>query len=147
MKTLFPAYRVSDLERSLEFYAAVGYRCLGRVELGDGSSLAMLKFPEEAAVSLELVHRPADGPASPGGFDHLPIQVYDLADTLARLIEVGLEPGPLEYPGGEDGPRTAWLTDPDGYRLELVQWPPGQEDGLTEAAFADAEPPTEAGPA
>ncbi|MGH3088226.1 MAG: VOC family protein, partial [Rubrobacteraceae bacterium] len=26
--------------------------------------------------------------------------------------------------------------DPDGYRIELVEWPPGHPDGLTEADFS-----------
>ena len=29
--------------------------------------------------------------------------------------------------------RTAWVTDPDGYRIELVQWPEGHADGLSAA--------------
>jgi hypothetical protein len=33
-------------------------------------------------------------------------------------------PGVLA-PAGSDGPRTSWITDPDGYRIELVQWPAG----------------------
>jgi lactoylglutathione lyase len=41
----------------------------------------------------------------------------------------------VEFPGGPDGPQTAWLTDPDGYRIELVQWPPGHPDGITAADF------------
>ena len=28
------------------------------------------------------------------------------------------------------------LTDPDGYRIELVQWPPGHPAGMTAADFA-----------
>jgi hypothetical protein len=28
-----------------------------------------------------------------------------------------------------------WLVDPDGYRIELVQWPPGHRDGITAADF------------
>ena len=43
---------------------------------------------------------------------------------------------PAEVPTGTDGPRTSWITDPDGYRIELVQWPPGHADGMTEADFA-----------
>ena len=73
MKTLHPAYRVTDLASSLSFYTALGYRELGRVELGDG----------------------------------------------ARLT----------------GAQTSWLTDPDGYRIELVQWPPGHADGISAADF------------
>jgi lactoylglutathione lyase len=139
VKTLFPSYRVSDLDRSLEFYSRLGYRCLGTVALGDGASLAMLQFPEEPAVSLELGHRPGDGPVRPGGFDHLAVQVDDLVATLERLTRTGLRPGPLEWPAGEDGPRTAFLDDPDGYRIELVQWPAGHPDGITAADFSGAQ--------
>jgi hypothetical protein len=59
-----------------------------------------------------------------------------LAATLKRLTEVGLEPEPVRYPGGSEGPKTSWLTDPDGYRIELVEWPPGHPDGITEADFS-----------
>lgn len=137
MKTLFVAYRVSDLERSLEFYATLGYVELGRVAVGDGGRLAILKFPDEPVATLELVHRPAAGRVAVGsGFDHLAIQVDTLATTLAMLTEAGLEPEPAQYPAGPHGPKTSWLTDPDGYRIELVEWPPGHSDGITAADFA-----------
>ncbi|GAB3411618.1 VOC family protein [Flindersiella endophytica] len=136
-KTILIGLRVTDLEKSLAFYTALGYKALGVVPFDDGSQLTMLKLPDEPSVSLELVHRPADGPVDVGtGFDHLAIQYDVLADILESLTAAGLEPGPMELPGGPDGPKTAWITDPDGYRIELVEWPPGQEDGLTEAAFA-----------
>ena len=32
--------------------------------------------------------------------------------------------------------RTAWIADPDGNRIELVQWPPGHPDGMTAADFS-----------
>ncbi|GAQ51292.1 VOC family protein [Streptomyces acidiscabies] len=136
MKTLFVSYRVTDLDRSLGFYTALGYTELGRVEIGDGACLAILKFPEEPAASLELVHRPGAGPVDVGsGFDHLAIQVEALATTRETLAEAGLSPGPLQYPGGPHGPKTSWLTDPDGYRIELVEWPSGHADGITAEDF------------
>ncbi|MGH7777713.1 MAG: VOC family protein [Candidatus Dormibacterales bacterium] len=136
MKTLHPAYRVSDLAASLDFYTAVGYGEVGRVDTGGGGSLTMLKFPPELAVTLELVHRPNDGPVVVGtGFSHLAVQVDNLSETVAALSAAGLRPGPIELPGGPDGPQTSWLTDPDGYRIELVQWPPGHPDGITAADF------------
>jgi lactoylglutathione lyase len=117
MKTLHTAYRVTNLAASLGFYSELGYREVGRVGTGDGASLTMLKFPGEQVVTLELVHRPADGPVQVGtGFSHLVVQVDELA--------------------GPQGPRTSWLTDPDGYRIELVQWPPGHPDGISAADFA-----------
>jgi lactoylglutathione lyase len=137
MKTLFVSYRVTDLDRSLDFYTAVGYGELGRVEVGDGARLVILKFPDEPVASLELVHRPGGGPVDVGsGFEHLAIQVESLAATRERLNEAGLQPGPVQYPGGPHGPKTSWLTDPDGYRLELVEWPSGHPDGITAADFS-----------
>jgi hypothetical protein len=32
---------------------------------------------------------------------------------------------------------TTWITDPDGYRIELVQWPADHSDGLTAADWPD----------
>ncbi|MBT2481830.1 VOC family protein [Streptomyces sp. ISL-94] len=137
MKTLFVAYRVTDLDRSLGFYTALGYVELGRVEPGAGARLAILKFPGEPAASLELVDRPGDGRIDVGnGFDHLAIQVETLATALETLAESGLEPEPIQYPGGPHGPKTSWLTDPDGYRIELVEWPSGHPDGITAADFS-----------
>ena len=125
MKTILFALRVSELERSLAFYRAVGYTELGTVPFDDGSSLVWLKLSDEAAVSLELVHRPSDGPVESGGFEHFAIEVDSLSAAIERLTAAGLEPAPPELPGGPDGPITSWLVDPDGYRIELVEWPPG----------------------
>lgn len=137
MRTLHPAYRVTDLTVSVDFYAALGYEDVGRVETGGGTTLVMLKFPDDEFVALELAYRPADGSVEIGtGFSHLAVQVDDLAATIDALSRAGLSPGPVESPGGPDGPQTAWLVDPDGYRIELVQWPPGHPAGLTGADFA-----------
>jgi lactoylglutathione lyase len=136
VKTLHVAYRVTDLVASLQFYTALGYEQVGRVDIGSGASLTMLKFPAEAVVSLELAYRPADGPVQIGtGFSHLPIQVDDLRSTIEGLRRAGISAGPVEHPGGAQGPLTSWVSDPDGYRIELVQWPPGHADGITAADF------------
>jgi len=45
VKTLHTAYRVTDLAASLGFYSALGYREVGRVGMGEGGSLTMLKWP------------------------------------------------------------------------------------------------------
>ena len=114
MKTLFVAYRVTDLDRSLGFYTALGYVELGRVEVGEGTRLVILKFPGEPAASLELVHRPASARIDVGnGFDHLAIQVDTLATTLETLAEAGLV-GPLGAEAAIIGEVTA---DPPGIVL------------------------------
>jgi lactoylglutathione lyase len=139
VKVLFPAFRVSDLEASLAFYRSVGFEVVGQVEGGDGTRMAMLALPRETEVSLELVHSDARGRSVPGGLDHLAVQVDDLGATRADLAAAGLAVGPVETLGGPDGPRTASVVDPDGYHLELVQWPPGHPIGMVRADF---EPPS-----
>lgn len=136
MRTLHPAFRVADLAASIRFYTALGYVQVGGVDLDGGATLTMLKFPGDEIVTLELVHRPSDGPVDTGtGFSHLAVQVGDLSTAVEGLARAGLTPGGVELPGGPSGPKTSWLTDPDGYRIELVQWPPGHAYGLTAADF------------
>jgi lactoylglutathione lyase len=137
MRTLNVGLRVGDLKRSLAFYTAVGYTVVGTVEGTPFGSLAMLRLPDDSFVTIELVHDPAGGPVDLGtGISHLAVQVESLDATLAGLAAQGITAEPPERPGGPDGPRTSWITDPDGYRIELVQWPAGHADGITEADFA-----------
>ena len=137
MKTLHPAYRISDLGSSLAFYADVGFQEIARVNLPD-RTLVMLNLPGDGdVVTLELVYEPSIAKLQVGnGFSHLAIQVDDLDAVLRGLTEAGIYFSGPELPGGPDGPKTAFITDPDGYRLELVQWPPGHGDGITRADFA-----------
>jgi lactoylglutathione lyase len=136
MRTLHVGLRVSDLERSLAFYRAVGYTVIGTVEGTAYGSLTMLQLPADDFVTIELVYDAVKREAGPGhGINHLVIQVESLDATRADLAAHGIEPEPLEYPGGPTGPRTCWITDPDGYRIEVLQWPDGHADGITKADF------------
>jgi lactoylglutathione lyase len=135
MKTLHTAYRVSDIDRSLAFYGGVGFIELGRVTVEDGRLLVMLRLPDDDAVTLELVLDPRKPVPGAGGFSHLVVQVDDFEATLARLTRADIDFEPPWVPDGEDGMKTSFIEDPDGYRIELVQWPPGHADGMTEADF------------
>jgi lactoylglutathione lyase len=137
MRTLHVGLRVSDLERSLAFYTGVGYTVVGSVEGTPFGTLTMLRLPDDGFVTIELVCDPARSAAELGaGINHLVIQVESLEATLAELAARGIAAEPPGGPAGSDGPRTSWITDPDGYRIELVQWPAGHADGMTEADFA-----------
>jgi lactoylglutathione lyase len=135
MRTLHVGLQVTDLERSLAFYTALGYEVLGTVPETEFGSLTMLKLPGDQFVSLELVHDPRRGEVDPGGLNHLVIKVESMQATLADLRARAIE---TEAPGSPDGSEdfwTAWITDPDGYRIELVQWPAGHPEGMTAADF------------
>lgn len=134
MRMLHLGLRVSDLERSLAFYTALGYTKLGSVPETDFGSLTMLQLPDDPFVSLELVHDPARPVTDTSAVNHLVVQTDDLAATIADLAAKGVtaEPPTDLAPGM----RTSWLTDPDGYKIELVQWPPGHPPGMTAADMA-----------
>jgi lactoylglutathione lyase len=137
MKTLHTAYRVHDLARSADFYERVGFQEIGRVALEDGSILLMLNLPGDGeVVTLELVFDPRiDAIEIGNGFSHIAVQVADLDATLANLAAKGIDADGPHRPGGEAGPATAFILDPDGYRFEFVQWPPGHPDDMTRADF------------
>lgn len=136
MRTLHVGLRVADLERSLAFYTAVGYEVVGTVPETAFGSLTMLKLPDDEFVTLELVHD--QGTVDLGtAFNHLVIKVESLDAAIAEFAGKGIDADPPGRPDGSSGPRTAWLTDPDGYRIELVQWPEGHPDGITAADWRD----------
>ena len=107
---------------------------LGGVPETEFGSLTMLQLPDDPFVSLELVHDPARPVTDLSAVNHLVVQVDDLDATIADLAAKGVPAEPPTEPGPEI--RTAWLTDPDGYRIELVQWPAGHPAGMTAADFA-----------
>lgn len=97
----------------------------------------MLKLPDDEFVALELVHDPTHGRVGSGGLSHFVIQVDDVHATVAHLGARGVQ---AEEPASPDGSAdfwTAWVTDPDGCRIELVQWPAGHPDGMTRSDLAD----------
>ena len=137
MRTLHMGLRVSDLERSLAFYTGLGYEVLGEVPETEFGSLTMLALPDEEFVSIELVHDPGRGDVDPGGLNHFVIHVEVMRDTVARLAAQGIDVQEPVSPDGSDDFWTAWVIDPDGYRIELVQWPAGHPDGMTRADMSE----------
>jgi lactoylglutathione lyase len=135
MRTLHFGLRVADLERSLKFYKAVGYEVLGRVPETELGELTMIKLPQDEFVTIELVYDP-QGQGNPGtGLSHFVIQVESMEATIAELATLGVDAEPPNSHGSEDF-YTAWIEDPDGNRIELVQWPAGHADGMSAADFA-----------
>jgi lactoylglutathione lyase len=133
MRTLHVGLRVADLERSLAFYIALGYEVLGQVPETELGSLTMLKLPGDEFVTIELVHDPSRGTVDPGGLSHVVISVDSMQATVADLTDRGVRVEPPVSPDGSEDFLTALITDPDGYRIELVQWPAGHPEGMTAA--------------
>jgi lactoylglutathione lyase len=132
MRTLHFGLRVADLERSLAFYTAVGYEVVGNVPETAFGHLTMVKLPDDDFVTIELVHDPTNDAADLGaGLNHFVIKVESMQATITELAAKGIDTEAPESPDGSDDFLTSWITDPDGNRIELVQWQAGHPDGIT----------------
>jgi lactoylglutathione lyase len=140
MRTLHIGLRVAHLERSLAFYAALGYKVVGSVPATSLGDLTMIKLADDPFVTIELISgSPARAPSGDDSLSHFVIKVDSVDAVMSRLADAGIHPDqPPASPDGSEEFRTAWITDPDGNRIELVQWPPGHPDGMTAADFSNA---------
>jgi lactoylglutathione lyase len=115
--------RVRDIDASRRFYAALGFEERGRLQFETAYNV-YFGLPDDGD-RLELtVNVGREEPYDLGdGYNHFAITVGDLDGQLARLAEIGVEPErPPYHPGDrEDLPRIAFVADPDGYRVELVE--------------------------
>jgi len=137
MRTLHFGVRVTDLDRSLAFYTAIGYEIVGSVPETPLGHLTMLKLPGDEFVSIELVHDPTQGEVNVGtGLSHFVIKVESMDATISELAARGIDADEPVSPDGSDDFRTTWVIDPDGNRIELVQWPADHADGMTAADLA-----------
>ena len=125
--------RVGDLQRSIDFYTQVlGMKLLRTTERpAQRYSLAFLGYgsnPEHAEIELTYNHG-VDRYELGTAYGHIAIGVPDVAATCAAVREkaaalggaVTREPGPVQ--GGSTV--IAFLADPDGYKIELIERPRG----------------------
>lgn len=116
------AYRVRDLDASLAFYATLGIAEAFRLNRDDGSTwIVYLQINEDQF--LELFPTPTQpATASPDGvsYHHFCLQVDDLARTVGEFEAQGVV---IDRPVtmGLDRNLQAWIVDPDGNRIELMQ--------------------------
>ncbi len=114
-------YRVADIDASLRFYALLGFEERGRLNFESAYNV-YLGLPGGGDV-LELTVNVGETSYDLGtGYNHIALTVDDLDGLLARLRPEGIEPEkPPFSPGGrEEVGRIAFVADPDGYRIELI---------------------------
>ena len=120
------AFRVRDLERSIRWYEeAFGAREAFRASGEDGSpQLVYLELAPGQFVELFPDGRnPIEEPPEPIGYAHTCLVVDDLMATLAHLGTLGIAPAAPPRTG-RAGQGLAFIADPDGNRLELMEIPP-----------------------
>src|SRR4051794_31274901 len=98
----------------------------------------MIKLPDDEFVTIELVHVPTDPhPGGKPGLGCFAIAVQSMHDTVAALAERNVGAEAPSSPDGNPDFLTSWIVDPDGNRIELVQWPPGHAAGMSPADWPD----------
>jgi len=125
MRILHAMLRVGDLERSLTFYTCVlGMRLLRRKDYPGGKfTLAFVGYGDESETAvIELTHNWETSSYDLGdGFGHIAIGVDDIYSVCETIRTAGgnivREPGPMKH----GSTVIAFVEDPDGYRIELIQ--------------------------
>jgi len=125
MRLLHTMLRVGDLEKSLAFYTGVlGMTLLRRHDYPEGKfTLAFVGFgPEREQAVIELTHNWETGRYDLGdGFGHVALEVDDASAACAAIKAKGgvvtREAGPMKH----GTTVIAFVQDPDGYKIELIQ--------------------------
>ena len=128
-RMLHTMLRVLDLEKSLDFYVnKLGMKLLRRTDYPSGEfTLAFVGYGDEKDHAvIELTHN--WGQKEPytigSGYGHIAIgvpDIYGLCESLqASGVKIPRPPGPMKHGGSV----IAFLEDPDGYKIELIERKP-----------------------
>ena len=126
MRLLHTMLRVGNLEESLKFYCEVlGMKLLRRKDNPTGEfTLAFVGYGEESDHSvLELTHNWGVEKYDLGNaYGHIALGVHDIYATCETIGQLGgkvvREPGPMKH----GSTVIAFVEDPDGYKVELIQF-------------------------
>ena len=122
MELVHTCYRITDPERSVAFYEALGLEKRRELPIRDEAVNYFLGVPGQDSPELELTHNfGVDAYELGTGYGHVALTVEDLDGTLERLAAQGIEPEREPYTVREGGSRLCFVRDPDGYRIELIE--------------------------
>lgn len=117
-------YRITDIDKSVDFYEKLGFEELHKMDLPDGAVNVFMGLPNDGA-RLELTWNPGVDSYEIGtGYGHIAITAEDLDSTLEALDGIGIQPEKPPYTVREGGSRLCFVRDPDDYRIELIEKDP-----------------------
>ena len=126
MGFLHTCYRITDIDRSVAFYNALGFKEIRRMPIRDEAINVFMNQPDDGdEPRLELTYNfGVDHYELGTAYGHIAIATADLDGTLAALAAVGIEPERPPYTLRDGGSRLCFVRDPDGYRCELIERKP-----------------------
>lgn len=122
MKILHTCLNVSDLDRSIRFYTeSLGLRFVNRREIKQNNAeIAFLS--DESGSAIELTHwRDKKTLVEGDNFDHIAFQVDDVEAAVKQLKNKGVTIAMEPYSLQGSPSKIAFIKDPDGNWLELIQ--------------------------
>lgn len=122
-KFLHTCIRVMDLEKSLKFYEeGLGLKETKRRDFPNDEFTLVFLSDEAGEYEIELTYN--YNPEKPydigNGFSHIAVSVEDLEASRERHLKMGYEVTELMGLPGEQ-PRYYFVTDPDGYDVEVIR--------------------------
>jgi lactoylglutathione lyase len=121
MELIHTCYRITDPEKSVAFYEALGFEKRRELPIRDEAVNIFMGLPDDDD-RLELTYNfGVDSYELGTGYGHIALTVDDLDGTLGQLAEQGIEPERPPYTVREGGSRICFVRDPDGYRVELIE--------------------------
>lgn len=124
MGFIHTCYRITNPERSVAFYEALGFEKRRELPIRQEAVNYFLGMPGEEGPELELTYNfetPESGYDVGTGYGHIALTVNDLDATLTALAEKGIEPERPPYTVRDGGSRICFVRDPDSYRVELIE--------------------------
>jgi lactoylglutathione lyase len=114
MELIHTCYRITDPDRSVAFYEALGFEERRRLPIRDEAVNIFMGLPGDGN-RLELTYNFGVESYDLGtGYGHVAVTVDDIGATLGRLAEQGIEPERPPYTVREGGPLLCFVRDPDG---------------------------------
>src|SRR3569623_2631126 len=119
-------FKTRDLQAAIRFYETLGFKAFLELTNEDGKPwIVYLRFDDNLYLELTGGGKERSPGPEPTGFNHMCITVSNIEAAARELDAKGIKlMNPLSLKKGLDNNRGAWVEDPDGTRIELMELAP-----------------------
>src|SRR5438309_10625220 len=118
MELIHTCYRITDVDRSVALYEALGFEERGRFPIRDEAINVFMGLPGDGD-RLELTYNFGVESYELGtAYGHIAVTVDDIDGALEELAGQGIQPERAPYTVSDCGAGLCFVPDPDGHRIE-----------------------------